>query len=122
GLPHIFLWVFSWVTTDIFAMVWPSTDLIKRYNIIEQFKSSLGNMLTVALSWNLTVVSHTHHRYSCRARLIYFYNFGMTDFGVLSMAEILDAVKCLAFCVQKEKWLCTATLGGQDRQASHMQK
>lgn len=45
--------------------------------------------------------------------LVYFYNFGMADFGVSSLEGILDAVKVLAFSVQEGKVAvhCHAGLG-----------
>lgn len=47
------------------------------------------------------------------SRAVYFYNFGMSDFGVLSLDGILDAVKVLAFSVQEGKVAvhCHAGLG-----------
>lgn len=44
---------------------------------------------------------------------VYFYNFGMADFGVSSLEGILDAVKVLAFSVQEGKVAvhCHAGLG-----------
>ncbi|XP_016147206.1 protein tyrosine phosphatase domain-containing protein 1-like [Sinocyclocheilus grahami] len=44
---------------------------------------------------------------------IYFYNFGMSDFGVSSLEGMLDAVKVLAFSVQEGKVAvhCHAGLG-----------
>uniref|UniRef100_A0A8C1G0P4 Zgc:77752 n=1 Tax=Cyprinus carpio TaxID=7962 RepID=A0A8C1G0P4_CYPCA len=44
---------------------------------------------------------------------VYFYNFGMSDFGVSSLEGMLDAVKVLAFAVQEGKVAvhCHAGLG-----------
>lgn len=44
---------------------------------------------------------------------VYFYNFGMTDFGVSSLEGILNAVKVLSFSVQEGKVAvhCHAGLG-----------
>lgn len=49
----------------------------------------------------------------CFSRAVYFYNFGMSDFGVLSLEGILDAVKVLAFSVHEGKVAvhCHAGLG-----------
>lgn len=44
---------------------------------------------------------------------VYFYNFGMADFGVSPLEGILNAVKVLAFSVQEGKVAvhCHAGLG-----------
>lgn len=44
---------------------------------------------------------------------VFFYNFGMSDFGVSSLEGMVDAVKVLAFSVQEGKVAvhCHAGLG-----------
>lgn len=44
---------------------------------------------------------------------VFFYNFGMPDFGVSSLVGLLDAVKVLAFAVKEGKVAvhCHAGLG-----------
>ncbi|XP_036441461.1 protein tyrosine phosphatase domain-containing protein 1 [Colossoma macropomum] len=112
----------SWVTDDIVAMARPSTDLIKRYNILEQFKK-----LNIKSIINMQLPGEHDHcgpdlepdsgfTYSPQIFMenqIYFYNFGMTDFGVSSMIGMLDAVKVLAFSVEEGKVAvhCHAGLG-----------
>ncbi|XP_015459946.3 protein tyrosine phosphatase domain-containing protein 1 [Astyanax mexicanus] len=112
----------SWVTNDIIAMARPSTNLIKRYNIIEQFKKlNIKSIINMQLPGE-----HAHcgpdlepdsgFTYSPQVFMenqIYFYNFGMTDFGVSSIVGMLDAVKVLTFSVEEGKVAvhCHAGLG-----------
>ncbi|XP_072551629.1 protein tyrosine phosphatase domain-containing protein 1 [Salminus brasiliensis] len=112
----------SWVTYDIVAMARPSTNLIKRYSMIEQFKKlNIKSIINMQLPGE-----HAHcgpdlepdsgFTYSPQVFMenqIYFYNFGMADFGVSSMVGMLDAVKVLAFSVEEGKVAvhCHAGLG-----------
>ncbi|XP_034161330.1 protein tyrosine phosphatase domain-containing protein 1 [Pangasianodon hypophthalmus] len=112
----------SWMTDDIVAMARPSTSLIKTYNIIDQFKKlNIKSIINMQLPGE-----HAHcgpelepdsgFTYSPQIFMenqIYFYNFGMADFGVSSLEGILDAVKVLAFSVQEGKVAvhCHAGLG-----------
>ncbi|XP_017321017.1 protein tyrosine phosphatase domain-containing protein 1 [Ictalurus punctatus] len=112
----------SWVTDDIVAMARPSTNLIKTYNLIDQFKKlNIKSIINMQLPGE-----HAHcgpelepdsgFTYSPQIFMenqIYFYNFGMADFGVSSPEGILDAVKVLAFSVQEGKVAvhCHAGLG-----------
>ncbi|KAI4879990.1 hypothetical protein NFI96_029170 [Prochilodus magdalenae] len=120
----------SWVTDDIVAMARPSTNLIKRYNIIEQFKK-----LNIKSIINMQLPREHDHcgpdlepdsgfTYSPQVFMenqIYFYNFGMTDFGVSSMVGMLDAVKVLAFSVEEGKVAvhCHAGLGRTGKSQVH---
>ncbi|KAL1257087.1 hypothetical protein QQF64_012632 [Cirrhinus molitorella] len=112
----------SWVTDNIVAMARPSTYLIKKYCIIEQFKQlNIKSIISMQLPGE-----HAHcgppldpgsgFTYSPQIFMdsqIYFYNFGMSDFGVSSLEGMLDAVKVLAFAVQEGKVAvhCHAGLG-----------
>ncbi|XP_052386924.1 protein tyrosine phosphatase domain-containing protein 1-like [Carassius gibelio] len=112
----------SWVTDDIIALARPSTYLIKRYCIIDQFKQlNIKSIINMQLPGE-----HAHcgppldpgsgFTYSPQIFMdsqIYFYNFGMSDFGVSSLEGMLDAVKVLAFSVQEGKVAvhCHAGLG-----------
>ncbi|KAJ8245640.1 hypothetical protein GJAV_G00272900 [Gymnothorax javanicus] len=115
--------VFStWVTDSIVAMARPSTHLIKRYSIIEQFQRlKIKSIINMQLPGE-----HAHcgpplepgsgFTYSPQTFMengIFFYNFGMTDFGVSSPAGMLDAVKVLAFAVGEGRVAvhCHAGLG-----------
>ncbi|KAK3569861.1 hypothetical protein QTP86_006732 [Hemibagrus guttatus] len=100
----------SWMTDDIVAMARPSTNLIKAYNIIDQFKKlNIKSIINMQLPGE-----HAHcgpdlepdsgFTYSPQIFMenqIYFYNFGMADLGVSSLEGILNAVKVLAFSVQE---------------------
>ncbi|MBN3296805.1 PTPC1 protein, partial [Amia calva] len=112
----------TWVTNDILAMTRPSTVLIKKYGIIEQF-----HQLNIKSIINVQVPGEHAH---CGPPLeqesgfsylpevfmengIYFFNFGMPDFGVSSLVRMLDEVKVLAFAVKEGKVAvhCHAGLG-----------
>ncbi|XP_078090753.1 protein tyrosine phosphatase domain-containing protein 1 [Mustelus asterias] len=115
--------VFSaWVTDDILAMARPSTQLIKKFNIIKQFKG-----LNIKSVINLQVPGEHNHcgdplelksGFSYLPEIfmendIYFFNFGMVDFGVSSLVRVLDAVKVTSFALQEGKVAvhCHAGLG-----------
>ncbi|XP_016523606.1 protein tyrosine phosphatase domain-containing protein 1 isoform X1 [Poecilia formosa] len=112
----------SWVTDDIIAMARPSNQLIKKYNIIEQFQRlKIRSIINMQLPGE-----HAHcgppldldsgFTYSPQTFMdnkIYFYNFGMPDFGVSSLVGIIDGVKVLAFAVKEGRVAvhCHAGLG-----------
>uniref|UniRef100_A0A3Q3LS50 Protein tyrosine phosphatase domain-containing protein 1 n=1 Tax=Mastacembelus armatus TaxID=205130 RepID=A0A3Q3LS50_9TELE len=112
----------SWVTEDIIAMTRPSKHLIEKYNIIEQFRRlNIRSIINMQLPGE-----HAHcgppldpesgFTYSPQIFMdndIYFYNFGMPDFGVASLVGIIDAVKVLAFSVREGRVAvhCHAGLG-----------
>ncbi|XP_026221904.1 PTP_PTPDC1 domain-containing protein [Anabas testudineus] len=112
----------SWVTDDIIAMTRPSNHLIEKYNIIEQFhKLNIKSIINMQFPGE-----HAHcgppldpesgFTYSPQTFMdndIYFYNFGMPDYGVSSLAAIIDMVKVLAFTVKEGRVAvhCHAGLG-----------
>nr|XP_046250080.1 protein tyrosine phosphatase domain-containing protein 1 [Scatophagus argus] len=112
----------SWVTDDIIAMARPSNHLIEKYNIIEQFRR-----LNVRSIINMQLPGEHAHcgppldpesgfTYSPQIFMendIYFYNFGMPDFGVSSLVGVIDGVKVLAFAVREGRVAvhCHAGLG-----------
>ncbi|XP_034032556.1 protein tyrosine phosphatase domain-containing protein 1 isoform X2 [Thalassophryne amazonica] len=112
----------SWVTDDIVAMTRPSNHLIKKYKIIEQFKSlNIRSIINMQLPGE-----HAHcgppldpqsgFTYSPQIFMdndVYFYNFGMPDFGVSSLVGIIDGVKVLTFAVREGRVAvhCHAGLG-----------
>ncbi|XP_074533323.1 protein tyrosine phosphatase domain-containing protein 1 [Halichoeres trimaculatus] len=112
----------SWVTDDIVAMARPSDRLIEKYSMIEQFKrSNIRSIINMQLPGE-----HAHcgpplnpqsgFTYTPQIFMdndIYFYNFGMPDFGVSSLVGLLDAVKVLAFAVKEGRVAvhCHAGLG-----------
>ncbi|XP_039616469.1 protein tyrosine phosphatase domain-containing protein 1 [Polypterus senegalus] len=112
----------TWITDNILAMVRPSTPLIKEYKIIEQF--SQCNIKSVI---NMQIPGEHAH---CGSPLeppsgfsylpevfmdnnIFFFNFGMPDFGVSSLIRMLDMVKVMAFAEKEGKVAvhCHAGLG-----------
>ncbi|XP_070687562.1 protein tyrosine phosphatase domain-containing protein 1 [Pempheris klunzingeri] len=112
----------SWVTDSIIAMARPSNHLIEKYNVIEQFRK-----LNIRSIINMQVPGEHAHcgqpldpesgfTYSPQIFMdndIYFYNFGMPDFGVSSLVGIIDGVKVLAFAVREGRVAvhCHAGLG-----------
>ncbi|XP_013867777.1 protein tyrosine phosphatase domain-containing protein 1 [Austrofundulus limnaeus] len=112
----------SWVTDDIIAMARPSNQLIKKYDIIEQFQRlKIRSIINMQLPGE-----HAHcgppldpesgFTYSPQIFMdndIYFYNFGMPDFGVSPLVGIIDGVKVLDFAVQEGRVAvhCHAGLG-----------
>ncbi|KAM3843423.1 protein tyrosine phosphatase domain-containing protein 1 [Vipera latastei] len=112
----------SWITDNILAMSRPSTDLIGKYNIIEQFQrcdiktvinlqrpgehASCGNPLEQESGF-------TYLPEAFMEAGIYFYNFGWKDYGVASLTTILDMVKVMTFALQEGRVAihCHAGLG-----------
>ncbi|NXL62490.1 PTPC1 protein, partial [Chordeiles acutipennis] len=112
----------SWITNNILAMARPSTELIEKYNIIEQFErcgiktiinlqcpgehASCGNPLEQESGF-------TYLPEAFMEAGIYFYNFGWKDYGVASLTTILDMVKVMAFALQEGRVAvhCHAGLG-----------
>ncbi|XP_032369935.1 protein tyrosine phosphatase domain-containing protein 1 [Etheostoma spectabile] len=112
----------SWITDNLLAMARPSTEIIEKYNIIEQFKScglktvinlqrpgehaSCGNPLEQESGF-------TYRPEIFMEANIYYYNFGWKDYGVASLTTILDMVKVMSFAVQEGKMAvhCHAGLG-----------
>nr|XP_006004150.1 PREDICTED: protein tyrosine phosphatase domain-containing protein 1-like [Latimeria chalumnae] len=112
----------SWVTDSILAMARPSTKLIKEHKILEQFKQ-----LNVKSVMNMQVPGEhaqcgdplepgsgfSYLPQDFMENGIYFFNFGMPDFGVASLIRILDGVKVMSFALQEGKVAvhCHAGLG-----------
>ncbi|XP_034071441.1 outer dense fiber protein 3-B-like isoform X2 [Gymnodraco acuticeps] len=114
--------IFSWVTDDIIAMARPSSHLIKKYKIIEQFQRlNIRSIINMQLPGE-----HAHcgppiepdsgFTYSPQTFMdndIYFYNFGMQDFNASSLVGLIDGVKVLAFALREGRVAvhCHAGLG-----------
>uniref|UniRef100_A0ACB8EHA7 Uncharacterized protein n=1 Tax=Sphaerodactylus townsendi TaxID=933632 RepID=A0ACB8EHA7_9SAUR len=112
----------SWVTDNILAMSRPSTEIIEKYNIIEEFQrcdiktvinlqrpgehASCGNPLEQESGF-------TYLPEAFMEAGIYFYNFGWKDYGVASFTTILDMVKVMTFALQEGRAAihCHAGLG-----------
>ncbi|XP_075689971.1 protein tyrosine phosphatase domain-containing protein 1 isoform X2 [Rhinoderma darwinii] len=112
----------SWITDNILAMARPSTEILEKYNIIEQFQSC-GIKTVINLQRPGEHASCGNHleqesgfTYLPEAFMeaeIYFYNFGWKDYGVASLTTILDMVKVMSFALQEGKVAihCHAGLG-----------
>uniref|UniRef100_A0A8C3T1X3 Protein tyrosine phosphatase domain-containing protein 1 n=1 Tax=Chelydra serpentina TaxID=8475 RepID=A0A8C3T1X3_CHESE len=112
----------SWITDNILAMARPSTEIIEKYNIVEQFQrcdiktvinlqrpgehASCGNPLEQESGFTYLPEAFMEDG-------IYFYNFGWKDYGVASLTTILDMVKVMAFALQEGRVAvhCHAGLG-----------
>lgn len=112
----------SWITDNLLAMARPSTEIIEKYSIIEQFRrcglktiinlqrpgehASCGNPLEQESGF-------TYRPETFMEADIYYYNFGWKDYGVASLMTILDMVKVMSFAVQEGKLAvhCHAGLG-----------
>ncbi|AWP09925.1 putative protein tyrosine phosphatase domain-containing protein 1-like [Scophthalmus maximus] len=112
----------SWVTDYLLAMSRPSTEIIEKYNIIDQFRrngiktvinlqipgehASCGNPLEPESGFSYRPEAFMENN-------IYFYNFGWSDYGVASLTTMLDMVKVMAFALQEGKTAvhCHAGLG-----------
>ncbi|XP_018589528.1 protein tyrosine phosphatase domain-containing protein 1 isoform X1 [Scleropages formosus] len=112
----------SWITDNLLAMARPSTEIIQKYNIIDQFQdcglrtvinlqrpgehASCGNPLEPESGF-------TYRPEIFMEASIYFYNFGWKDYGVASLTTILDMVKVMSFAIQEGKVAvhCHAGLG-----------
>ncbi|XP_073327450.1 protein tyrosine phosphatase domain-containing protein 1 [Pagrus major] len=112
----------SWVTDDIIAMARPSNYLIEKYNIIEQCQRlNVRSIINMQLPGEHAhcgppLVPESGFTYSPQIFMdndIYFYNFGMPDFGVTSLVGLIDGVKVLAFAVREGRVAvhCHAGLG-----------
>ncbi|XP_016069812.1 PREDICTED: protein tyrosine phosphatase domain-containing protein 1 isoform X2 [Miniopterus natalensis] len=112
----------SWVTDSILAMARPSTELLEKYCIIEQFRShGLKTIINLQrpgehASCGNPLEQESGFTYLPEAFMeagIYFYNFGWKDYGVASLTTILDMVKVMTFALQEGKVAihCHAGLG-----------
>ncbi|XP_038005320.1 protein tyrosine phosphatase domain-containing protein 1 isoform X2 [Motacilla alba alba] len=112
----------SWITDNILAMARPSTELIEKYNIIEQFeRCGIKTIINLQRPGEHASCGNPLERESGFTYLpeafmeagIYFYNFGWKDYGVASLTTILDMVKVMSFALQEGRVAvhCHAGLG-----------
>ncbi|XP_010893605.1 protein tyrosine phosphatase domain-containing protein 1 isoform X2 [Esox lucius] len=113
----------SWVTENLLAMARPSTVLIEKYNIIDQFqRCGLKTVINLQIPGEHASCGpnalESESGFSYRPEVfmengIYFYNFGWNDYGVGSLTSILDMVKVMSFAMQEGKMAvhCHAGLG-----------
>ncbi|XP_071492096.1 protein tyrosine phosphatase domain-containing protein 1-like [Diadema antillarum] len=110
-----------WVTKKILAMSRPSTDAVRKYDIIKQFKQygikAIINLQTPGEHPNcglgLEPGGFSYNQQEFMDNDIFFYNFGWDDYGVKSLTFILDMVKVMSFAVKEGKVAvhCHAGLG-----------
>ncbi|KAL5013926.1 hypothetical protein ScPMuIL_008196 [Solemya velum] len=110
-----------WVTENILAMARPTTAVMKKFRIIEQFKRlgimSIVNLQTPgehsACGYGLGPSGFSYDPQKFMKEEIFFYNFGWPDYGVASLVTILDMVKVMQFAVAQGKVAvhCHAGLG-----------
>uniref|UniRef100_A0A3P8TB58 Protein tyrosine phosphatase domain-containing protein 1 n=1 Tax=Amphiprion percula TaxID=161767 RepID=A0A3P8TB58_AMPPE len=112
----------SWVTDHLLAMSRPSTDIIEKYNIIDQFRrSGIRTVINLQIPGEHASCGsplEPESGFSYRPEVfmennIYFYNFGWSDYGVANLTTVLDMVKVMAFALQEGKIAvhCHAGLG-----------
>ncbi|XP_036387086.1 protein tyrosine phosphatase domain-containing protein 1 [Megalops cyprinoides] len=112
----------SWITDNLLAMARPSTEIIEKYNIIDQFqRCGLRTVINLqrpgehaSCGYPLEQESgFTYRPETFMEAGIYFYNFGWKDYGVASLTTILDMVKVMSFAIQEGKMAvhCHAGLG-----------
>ncbi|XP_035995123.1 protein tyrosine phosphatase domain-containing protein 1 [Fundulus heteroclitus] len=112
----------SWVTDHLLAMSRPSTEIIQKYNVIDQFiRNGIRTVINLQLPGEHASCGkplEPESGFSYRPEVfmennIYFYNFGWSDYGVSNLSTILDMVKVMAFALQEGKVAvhCHAGLG-----------
>ncbi|KAM4741304.1 protein tyrosine phosphatase domain-containing protein 1 isoform 2-T2 [Anableps anableps] len=112
----------SWITDNLLAMARPSSEIIEKYNIIQQFqRCGLKTVINLqrpgehaSCGYPLEQESgFTYRPETFMEAGIYYYNFGWKDYGVASLTTILDMVKVMSFAVQEGKIAvhCHAGLG-----------
>ncbi|XP_067303490.1 protein tyrosine phosphatase domain-containing protein 1 isoform X1 [Pseudorasbora parva] len=112
----------SWITDNLLAMARPSSEIIEKFDIIDQFlrcglktvinlqcpgeHASCGNPLDPKSGF-------TYRPETFMEAGIYFYNFRWNDYGVASLTSILDMVKVMSFAILEGKIAvhCHAGLG-----------
>ncbi|XP_062248375.1 protein tyrosine phosphatase domain-containing protein 1 [Platichthys flesus] len=112
----------SWVTDHLLAMSRPSTEIIEKYDIIDQFRrNSIKTVINLQIPGEHASCGNPlepESGFSYRPEVfmennIYFYNFGWSDYGVANLTSVLDMVKVMAFAHQEGKTAvhCHAGLG-----------
>ncbi|XP_037630091.1 protein tyrosine phosphatase domain-containing protein 1 [Sebastes umbrosus] len=112
----------SWVSDHLLAMSRPSTEIIEKYNIIDQFKrNGIKTVINLQIPGEHASCGNPlepESGFSYRPEVfmennIYYYNFGWSDYGVANLTTVLDMVKVMAFALQEGKIAvhCHAGLG-----------
>ncbi|XP_072222625.1 protein tyrosine phosphatase domain-containing protein 1 [Leuresthes tenuis] len=112
----------SWITDHLLAMSRPSTEIIEKYNVIDQFKrNGIKTVINLQIPGEHASCGKplepesgfSYHPEVFMENNIYFYNFGWCDYGVANLTTMLDMVKVMAFALQEGKIAvhCHAGLG-----------
>ncbi|XP_076813100.1 uncharacterized protein LOC143459729 isoform X2 [Clavelina lepadiformis] len=112
----------SWVLDDVVAMSRPSTEIIKKFKMMEQFKKhnicSIINLQRPGEHASCGPPLDKESLFTYRPQDfmdndIFFYNFGWKDYGVTSLHTVLDMVKVMSFALEEGKVAvhCHAGLG-----------
>ncbi|XP_024149236.1 protein tyrosine phosphatase domain-containing protein 1 [Oryzias melastigma] len=112
----------SWITEHLLAMSRPSTEIIEKYDIIDQFKrSGIKSIINLQMAGEHASCGkplEPDSGFSYRPEVfmennIFFYNYGWSDYGVANLTRMLDMVKVMAFALQEGKVAvhCHAGLG-----------
>ncbi|KAK9514875.1 hypothetical protein VZT92_025558 [Zoarces viviparus] len=112
----------SWVSDHLLAMSRPSTEIIEKYNIIDQFRrNGIKTVINLQIPGEHASCGNPlepESGFSYRPEVfmennIYFYNFGWSDYGVANLTTVLDMVQVMAFALQEGKIAvhCHAGLG-----------
>ncbi|XP_067133016.1 protein tyrosine phosphatase domain-containing protein 1-like [Centruroides vittatus] len=110
-----------WVTDDILAMARPSTEVIEKYNVIQQFQEqNIKSIINLQMPGehstcgnNLESSGFSYDPQLFMDNDIFFYNFRWKDYGTVSEETLLDMVKVMAFALSEGKVAvhCHAGLG-----------
>ncbi|XP_054713508.1 protein tyrosine phosphatase domain-containing protein 1-like [Uloborus diversus] len=108
---HIMGVLSTWITDDIVTMARPSTEIIKKYKIIRQFRDigirSLINLQErgehSSCGVPLEESGFTYDPQIFMENKIFYYNFDWKDFGSVPKTVLLDMVKVLAFALTEGK-------------------
>ncbi|XP_062872068.1 protein tyrosine phosphatase domain-containing protein 1 [Trichomycterus rosablanca] len=112
----------TWITDELLAMARPSTEILEKYQVIDQFhRCGVRSLMNLqqrgehADCGNALVPESgfTYRPESFMEAGIYFYNFEWNDYGVAPLTTILDMVKVMCFALQEGKMAvhCHAGLG-----------
>ncbi|XP_026097185.1 protein tyrosine phosphatase domain-containing protein 1-like [Carassius auratus] len=112
----------SWITDNLLAMARPSTKIMERFEVIDQFlRYGLRSVINLQCPGEHASCGDpldpqsgfTYRPETFMEAGIYFYNFRWNDCGVASLTSILDMVKVMCFALQEGKMAvhCHAGLG-----------
>uniref|UniRef100_A0A915N3K7 Tyrosine specific protein phosphatases domain-containing protein n=1 Tax=Meloidogyne javanica TaxID=6303 RepID=A0A915N3K7_MELJA len=100
----------NWIDENILAMARPTERTFNEFNLIEQFKKEKIKTLINLQCVNEhdfcgpQLITHTGFSYDpeiLMSKQIYYYNFGIPDFGTISVHSILNIAKVIWFSLKK---------------------